>query len=280
MNDFALSAIDFVEDIPTSYEDIKGRSDADKWYEACDEEMSSIIKNKTYTLEELPTGKKTINCMWVFRIKENKEGRIFKARLVAKGCSQTKGVDYNEVYAPVARLTTVRILISIINKMNYFTVQMDVKSAFLHGDLNEEIFMLQPPGYVKNPNLVCRLKKSLYGLRQAPRSWNAKLNKKLNNVKFRQSNYDKCLYILKQDNFTAYLLVYVNDLIIAGDNPDLIEDIKISLKSDFATKDLGQLNNFLGIEIEKTQQGIYLNQSAYLRRILDKFGMTDCKPTK
>lgn len=282
MGVWALNAEAYIDEVPETYDDIKNRDDKEYWYRAVKEEMDALLENDTWTLVELPSGQRAIDNKWVFKIKRNEYGNVdrYKARLVVKGCSQRKGFDYGEVYAPVARLTTVRILFSIINNDDLFTCQMDVKNAFLHGQLQEDIFMKQPQGLDGNSELVCKLNKTLYGLKQAPRAWNARFDEFIKRLGFAQSEHDRCLYTRKKDKAKTYLLLYVDDIIIASNNENELKIIKASLKQEFCMTDLGELHYFLGIKIDKSKEGLLLSQSTYLKNLLQRFNMEDCKPSK
>jgi hypothetical protein len=199
---------------------------------------------------------------------------------VVKGCAQKKGFDYTETYAPVARLTTVRTLLSVINKKNLYAQQMDVKNAFLHGNIKEELYMKQPQGLSENPKLVCKLNKSLYGLKQAPRKWNFHSVSFVKGLMFKQSESDKCLYIYSNEKIVVYLLLYVDNFIIAGNNLQIMQSVKTELMKEFKMKDLGDLNYFLGIRIDQTKNGMVLSQSVYLKKLLARFQMESCKPVK
>lgn len=278
----ALIAESFIEDVPECFSDIENRDDKEEWHCAVKEELDSLKQNDTWTLTELPPGKKAIDNKWVFRIKRDEHGNVdrYKARLVVKGCSQRKGLDYDEVYAPVARLTTFRTLLSIVNKEDLYTTQMDVKNAFLHGHLQEEIYMKQPQGFVDDPKRVCKLNKTLYGLKQAPRAWNGRFDAFIKRLGFRQSDYDKCLYIRVNGNTNTYLLLYVDDIILASNSESALRIIKVALNKEFNMKDLGELRCFLGIKIDRTKDGLILNQTTYLKNILKRFNMEDCKGSK
>ena len=175
---------------PVSFEEA---NQEEKWRSAMDEEIRSIEKNKTWELTNLPKGRKAIGVKWVYKTKRNAKGEVqrYKARLVAKGYKQKEGVDYGEVFAPVARLETIRLLISLAAQKSWKIYQLDVKSAFLNGFLEEEIYVEQPPGYVKKgkEDKVCRLKKALYGLKQAPRAWNMRIDDY-----FQENGFEKCPY--------------------------------------------------------------------------------------
>ncbi len=212
-------------------------------------------------------------CKWICEQK-------YKARLVAKGYAQTYGIDYEETYSPVAKMTTVRAIIAMAAAKGWSLHQMDVKNAFLHGDLQEEVYMEQPPGYVDqtHPNLVCRLKKALYGLKQAPRAWSDKIGQYLVTSGFQTSNADFSLYVKKTDHGIVVIVIYVDDLIITGDSDADISDLKKLLKQKFEMKDLGELRYFLGIEVIHSPKGIWLLQRQYALNKLSEYGMTGCKP--
>jgi hypothetical protein len=204
----------------------------------------------------------------------------YKARLVAKGYAQTYGIDYEETYSPVAKMTTVRAIIAMVVAKGWSLHQMDVKNVFLHGDLHEEVYMEQPPGYVDqtHPNLVCRLKKSLYGLKQALRAWLEKIGEYLVTSGFQTSDADFSLYVKKTDHGVVVIIIYVDDLIITRDSDVDISDLKKLLKQKFEMKDLGELRYFLDIEVIHSPKGIWLLQRQYALNKLSEYGMTGCKP--
>jgi len=218
-----------------------------------DEKMAALDVNATWELVVLPKDKKTIGCNWVYKVKHNADGSMnrYKTRLVAKGYAQTYGIDYEETYNLVAKMTTVRAIIAITIAKGWLLHQMDVKNVFLHGDLQEEVYMEQPPGYVDqtHPNLVCRLKKALYGLKQAPRAWSDKIGQYLITSGFQMSNANFSLYVKKIDHGIVVIVIYVDDLIITGDSDINIFDLKKLLKQKFEMKDLGELRYFLNIDV-------------------------------
>lgn len=273
--EFAFSAETFVEDVPETYEDIEGRDDAAEWYEAVKTELDSLRESGTWTLTDLPPGKRAIESRWVFKKKQAECGKIsqYKARLVEKGCAQRKGFDYDEVYAPVARLTTLRTLLAVVNNKGLYTRQLDVKNAFLHGDLEEEIYMKIPTGVSESSYLVCRLLKTLYGLKQAPRAWNLKFDKFVKHVGFVQSKYDACLYYLVRGDSKVYMLIYVDDVLMASDDNKLLQEMTEKLGEEFRMKDLGPLSFFLGIKVEMRETGMKLSQPVYVTNMLERFGM-------
>ena len=216
-------------------------------------------------------------------MKYNANGSIerYKARLVAKGYTQQEGLDYHETFSPVAKLVTVRTLLALAAIKGWFLYQLDVNNAFLHGDLDEEVYMQLPPGYVKNGNTkVSRLHKSLYGLKQASRQWYSKVSSFITQHGFTQSKADYTLFVrTTQGSFTA-ILIYVDDIIIAGSCMKTINSLKTSLDAKFKIKDLGKLKYFLGIEVARSQQGIHICQRKYALDILVDSGTLGSKPLK
>jgi hypothetical protein len=243
---------------PTCFEQVVGNP---KWDNAMDEEMAALDANATWELVTLLKDKKAIGCKWVYKVKHNVDGSVskYKARLVAKGYAQTYGIDYEETYNPVAKMTTVRAIIVMAATKGWSLHQMDVKNSFLHGDLRE-VYMEQPPGYVDQirPNLVCRLKKTLYGLKQTPRAWSDNIGQYLITSGFQTSNADFSLYVKKTDHGIVVIVIYVDDLIITGNSDTDIFDLKKLLKQKFEMKDLGELCYFLGIEVIQSPKGIWL----------------------
>ena len=278
----AFNAETYVGDVPETMEDIQKNENKDEWLKAVNSELNSLDENNTWTLVDAPPNVKLINCKWIFKLKRDSNGNVsrYKARLVCKGCAQVKGYDYDETYAPVARLTTLRILLSIIVEDELFAYQLDVENAFLHGELHETIYKKVPPGVKENGNQVCKLNKTLYGLKQAPREWNFTFDTYVNSLNFVQSDADKCLYIGKDENVGIFLLLYVDDIILAGKDNEKIKTIKEKLKSRFRMKDMGRLSTFLGIDIKPTSNGMFLSQSNYLIQLLNRFKMSDCNPIK
>ena len=272
--------------MPTTFKSAMESSDADKWKDACDSELESLHKNNTWDVVPLPKGRKAIGCRWVFRVKENQDGVIerFKARLVAKGFSQKYGVDYEETFAPVAKFTSIRIVLSMAAMYGLTLHQMDVKTAFLNGVLDEEIYMQQPEGYVSEnkQSHVCKLKRSLYGLKQSPRMWNHTIDEFMIKMSFSKCESDHCLYIKRIDGDMVIVVLYVDDLIIASGNNSLLGSTKHALSERFEMTDLGELKYFLGMEIGQDQVSgqVTMRQTKFLKSILSKFGMQDSKPVK
>jgi hypothetical protein len=247
-----------------------------------DEEIVTLNVNVTWELVALLKDKKAIGCKWVYKVKHNVDGSVskYKARLVAKGYAQTYGIDYEETYSPIAKMTTIRAIIVMAVAKGWSLHQMDVKNVFLHGDLQEEVYMEQSPGYMDQtrPNLVCRLKKTLYGLKQTLRAWSDKIGQYLVTSEFETSNADISLYVKKTDHGIVVIVIYVDDLIIIGDSDVDIFYLKKLLKQKFEMKDLGELRYFLGIEVVQSPKGIWLLQRQYALNKLSKYGMMGCKP--
>ena len=258
--------------------------DASKWEQAMNEEYESLIANGTWELAALPKGRTTVGCKWVFRTKKDANGEVVrhKARLVAKGYSQVEGVDFNETFAPVAKFSTIRCILALGAAMDLEMHQMDVKTAFLNGDLEEDIYMDQPQGFVQEgqEELVCKLKKSLYGLRQSPRAWYEKIHQFFVDQGFKRSHADHSLYLKQTSSFLLIVLIYVDDLIILSSDMRVMEELKCRLKDEFEMSDLGELHYFVGIQIERDRKcfRLTLSQKAYIEEVLERFGMADCKP--
>ena len=238
------------EGIPQTFLEANSIQDKEKWKKAMDEEMQSLVKNHTWKLARLPKGKKVIGCKWVYAQKEgfpSKNDVRYKARLVAKGYAQKEGIDYNE-------------------------------TTFLHGDLEEEIYITQPDGFkvAGKEDWVCKLNKSLYGLKQSPRQWYKRFDQFMIGQNYTRSNFDHCVYFRKlQDGSFIYLLLYVDDMLIASRNQGEICRLKAQLSKEFEMKDLGEAKKILGMEIARDRQRgtLYLTQKQYLKKVLQRFGM-------
>ncbi|CAL2270428.1 unnamed protein product [Prunus armeniaca] len=252
------------------YEEALTHDQQDEWLKAMHEEMQSLHENHTYDLVNLPKGRRALKNKWVYRLKmeENKSKPIFKARLVVKGFSQKKGIDFEEIFSPIMKMSSIRL---------------DVKTAFLHGDLEEEIYMEQPEGFkVKGKeDLVCRLKKSLYGLKQAPRQWYKKFYSFMIEHKYRRTTSDHCVFVKRfDDGEFIILLVYVDDMLIVGQNSDKISKLKKELSKSFAMKDLGPTKRILGMSISRDRKNrkLKLSQESYIEKVLKRFNMDKAKP--
>lgn len=234
------------------------------WKKAIQSELSALEANGTWTITSLPPRQKSISCRYVFKTKLKSDGNIdkYKARLVAKGYTQREGFDYQETFSPVAKLTIVRLFLSLASVHDWHLTQLDVHNAFLHGDLNEEIYIDLPPGFqlkgeshTQGEKLVCKLHKSLYGLKQASRQWNSKFTSFLISMGFHQSQSDYSLFTRHEKSGFVALLVYVDDIILDSGNLTIIEEIKDHLHSQFKIRDLGVLQYFLGLEVARSSSG-------------------------
>ncbi|KAE8665844.1 Retrovirus-related Pol polyprotein from transposon TNT 1-94 [Hibiscus syriacus] len=270
---------------PSTYQEAIHISDVSLWMMAMQEEIEALHKNNTWDLVPLPQGMKPIGNKWVFKIKRNGDDQVerYRARLVVKGYAQKEGIDFNEIFSHVVRLTTVRVVLTMCATLDLHLEQLDVKTAFLHGNLEEEIYMLQPEGFEEKEkkNLVCRLNKSLYGLKQAPRCWYKRFDSFIMCLGYNRLNADPCAYFKRSgDNDFVILLLYVDDMLVAGPNKDHIEELKAQLGREFEMKDLGSTNKILGMQIhrDKSNRKIWLSQKNYLKKILSRFSMQDCKP--
>ena len=253
------------------------------WREACEDEISSIRKNKTWTLVELPEGCKAIGLKWIFKIKRNADGSIskYKARLVAKGYVQRQGIDFEEVFAPVARIETVRVIIALAASNGWEIHHLDVITAFLHGDLQEEVYVSQPEGFKAkgSEHKVYKLHKALYGLRQAPRAWSIKLNSILRELSFAKCSKEPSLFQKQTKRAILIVAVYVDDLLITGSSLNAIQDFKEEMAAKFEMSDLGKLTYYLGIEVTQLEDAIILKQERYSVKILEEAGMSECNST-
>eukprot|EP00171_Calliarthron_tuberculosum_P023532 IDg23532t1 len=238
-----------IANVPQSYEEANSAENIDYWLPGIRKEEESIRKNETFTLVERTPKMHVIPCRYVFRIKANVGPKV---RIVAKGFRQIQGVEYYDTYAPVVSLTAVRLFLAIVACNDLHCDQMDVVTAFLNGDLTEEVYMEVPPGFrdPKRPNLVCRLLKAIYGLKQAPKQWYAKINSFLvDDLKFQACSSEPCLYLKHTKQSILTIILYVDDLLIAGSNELELKEIKLEFKHRFQMKDLGAASEFVGIQI-------------------------------
>ncbi|KAK1561349.1 hypothetical protein QYE76_037225 [Lolium multiflorum] len=248
-----------------------------------EQEYQALLRNETWTLVPPPPRVNVIDSKWVFKVKKHSDGTIerYKARLVARGFRQRYGLDYEDTFSPVVKPTTIRLLLSIAVTRGWFLRQLDVQNAFLHGLLEEEVYMRQPPGFSDpdRPDHICRLTKALYGLKQAPRAWHARLATALRAHGFTLSAADSSLFLLQKTAVTMYLLVYVDDIILVSSSQFAATALIRSLGADFAVKDLGQLHYFLGVEVASRGAGLVMTQKKYSLDLLQRAGMLKCKTT-
>nr|ABA95721.1 retrotransposon protein, putative, Ty1-copia subclass [Oryza sativa Japonica Group] len=252
------------------------------WKQAMDKEFSALLHNKTWHLVPPVKGKNIIDSKWVYKIKKKADGTIdrYKARLVAKGFKQRYGIDYEDTFSPVVKAATIRLVLSIAMSQGWSLRQLDVQNAFLHGYLDEEVYMRQPPGFedARQPHFLCKLDKALYGLKQAPRAWYSRLSKKLQELGFSSSKADTSLFFYNKGHHKMFVLVYVDDIIVASSSSPAVNALLKDLEKDFALKDLGDLHYFLGIEVKRTPQTLLLSQERYTTELLERVNMTSCKP--
>lgn len=269
-------------DEPQSYEDAVGSKEKDLWEEAMNEEYNALMKMNVWDLVELPKGRRAIGCKWVYKIKRNADGSIerYKARLVAKGFTQSQGIDYDETYSPVANLTSIRLMLTVAVKRGWKIHQMDVKTAYLNGHLREEIYMKQPNGYMQkgSEHMVCKLNRSLYGLKQSGRSWNETLDNKFKKSGLIRSNTDSCIYYRRIGPDLEIVVVYVDDLILISPTEVSMVELKQLISSCFEVKDMGPLHFLMGIEFERYNNSLLMNQTKYIESILEEFNMKECHP--
>lgn len=265
------------DDEPKSYAEAMLRPDKDKWIEAMNEEIMSLVKNDVFELVERPNCNIVTN-KWVLKIKRKTNGEIdrYKARLVARGFSQIYGMDYHETYAPVVNTVCIRMLFAMAAARKLHMSQFDVKTAFLNGTLDETVYMEQPEGFAENNSKVCRLKRSLYGLKQSPRQWNKRFTEFLTEQRLAVSQYDNCVFYKRGP--LLILAIYVDDGIIFAEEQRDIEHLLRQLKKNFEIHQL-ELSSFLGFQIHRGVEGeIYLHQFNYIKKLLKTFRMTDCAP--
>ncbi|GBE86812.1 hypothetical protein SCP_1000540 [Sparassis crispa] len=226
----------------------------------------------TWELQDLPKDRNAVGCKWVFQKKTNKEGQVvkYKARLVAQGYSQIPGMDFLETFAPVVHLESIRAILALAVVNNWEIGQMDVKGAYLNGDLQEEIYMRQPEGFNDGSGHVCRLHKTLYGLKQSGHKWNRKLHRKLTELGYKQLEADPCVYLQEQKGEVQIITVWVDDLLLFTNSPKLMEELKRDLQDLFEVTDLGEPQKIIGFEIERDREAgkIQILQQHYIESIL------------
>ena len=282
---YALASQVLNGDEPSRYSEAVNGPEASHWKKAIESEYNSLIQCNTWKLVRLPTGRKAIGCKWVFKKKYNSKGLIerYKARLVALGYAQVEGIDYDETFAPVARFTSIRLVLALAALLDLDIFQMDVDTAFLNGVLEEDIYMKQPMGFIdaSKKDLVCKLKRGLYGLKQSPRIWNANIDEFLKGLGYKACGPDHCLYVLWSNTGKFIIVVlYVDDLIITGNDSTMLTNLKAQLSRKYKMKDLGELHWCLGMRVtrDRKKKTIKLDQAKYIGDVLKRFNMTECKP--
>ncbi|KAK9024988.1 hypothetical protein V6N11_064889 [Hibiscus sabdariffa] len=257
--------------------------DSEKWLEAMRSEMDSMSDNQVWTLVEPPEGIKPIGCKWVFKKKTDMDGNVqtYKGRLVAKGYRQIHGIDYDETFSPVAMFKSIRILFAIAAFHDYEIWQMDVKTAFLNGKLEEDVYMTQPEGFVtpENAGKVCKLQRSIYGLKQASGSWNLRFNDAIKEFGLIRNEDEPCVYKKFSGSIVSFLILYVDDILIIGNDIPTLQSVKAWLSSCFSMKDLGEAAYILGVKInrDRSRRLLGLSQSTYIDKVLKRFNMEASK---
>lgn len=270
---------------PTTYKAALKDVNSEKWQAAMREEMDSLLKNRTWDLVSLPPNRRPLRNKWVYKLKEEAEGnKRFKARLVVKGFDQERGIDFNEIFSLLVKMTTIRTVLGLAAAWDLELELLDVKTAFLHGDVEEELYMEQPQGFVKkgHEHLYCILNRSLYGLKQAPKQWYVKFDHFMTEHNFTRCESDPCIYFKKLPSGEfIILLLYVDDMLVAGTNKRIVNELKQKLASKFAMKDLGAAKKILGMTItrDKKKREITLSQKQYIDKVVERFGMADAKVT-
>lgn len=277
---YALTTI--ISDIPRAPTTTKNALQHPGWYAAMLEEIKALHDNQTWVLVPRQPSMNVIGCKWVYRPKIKADGSLdrLKARLVAKGYNQREGVDFLETFSPVIRPTTIRTILTVATVKGWNLRQLDVKNAFLHGFLTETVFMEQPPGFRDDqfPDHVCLLKRSLYGLRQSPRTWFDRLSSFILDYGFHCSVADPSMFVYRTNDSVMIMLIYVDDIVLTGSNTAMLDEFVTQLGAQFAIQDLGDLHYFLGIQVQRFKDGIFLSQSKYMTDLLNNTNMADCKP--
>ncbi|KAJ9539001.1 hypothetical protein OSB04_031734 [Centaurea solstitialis] len=252
------------------------------WIEAMQEELLQFVLQHVWDLVDLPRRHRVIGTKWIFRNKTDERGIVIKnkARLVAQGYTQEEGIDYDDVFAPVARIEAIRLFLAFASYKGFKVYQIDVKSAFLYGTIDEEVYVSQPPGFEdpKYPDKVYKLRKALYGLHQAPRAWYDTLTSYLLDNKFERGVIDKTLFIKRTETDMLLVQIYVDDIIFGSTKDDMCKEFEELMHKKFKMSSMGELTFFLGLQVKQKPEGIFINQSKYVASMLQKFGMNDAKP--
>ena len=267
---------------PVTLDEALSTPEEKQWENAADDEYRSLLDHDTWELTDLPEGRKAIGSKWVFKRKLNDKGEVarYKCRLVAQGFAQKEGIDFTETFAPVAKFGTIRTLLAHGTQRGMHIHQMDVKTAFLHGHLEETIYMKQPEGFEVpgKETMVCKLKRSLYGLKQSSRCWFVELKKYLVSLGYEQSKADPCVFLRWENGNLSVNTIYVDDIILLADIMDDMIKFKGELSHKFEMTDLGPMNFCLGISVITSEDTLKIHQRQYIQSILNKFEMSDAHP--
>lgn len=279
--EIALSA---VESVPNSFMEAMKSPDAAKWKEACRAEIRAHARNHTWDLVYRPPGVRVIGHKWVFALKRDEHGNIirYKARLVALGCFQTFGVDYTSTYSPVASLNTVRIFLAVCCQLGFVVKQYDVETAFLNGNLEEVVYMVPPEGIRVQDGMVCRLRRSLYGLKQAAAVWHKTIRQVFLAMEFKQCRSEPCLFVRVGSHGPVFVVLYVDDLLIGCAKAEEASSIAANLSTHFRLKSLGDAKYILGMELhyDLKKGELFVGQSQYILRMLERFGQASAYPVR
>lgn len=290
-NDYVMTDEEFSlitqmdEEEPQTYEEAMKSNEWRKWQVAVEAERNALEENNTweYVSDESIGQNKIIECKWVFKRKRNDKGNVvkFKARLVVKGFQQ-RGMSFADIYSPVAKLPSIRVFLALCNNFGLTVHQLDVCSAFLNGDIKDDVYISLPKGFQEIEGKVCKLRKSLYGLKTSPKNWNDKFHDLMTKMLFKRSEYEYCLYVKINDRNKTYILIYVDDVILAGTDENDVQNVIKKLNNNFKMNNLGQIRYFLGMNIKQniTDKTTMINQTSYLKKVLKKFGLSNCKPSK
>ena len=272
-------------DDPTTFSQAMNSLNSSNWYDAMKEELNSMDKNNVWNLVELPPGATTVSCKWVYKTKRDCKGKVerHKARLVAKRFTQKEGIDYNETFSHVSKKDCLRIIMAMVAHFDLELHQMDVRTTFLNGDLEEEVYMKQPEGFVSEgqSNMVCKLNKSIYGLKQSSRQWYLKFNDVISSFGFVENVVDRCIYLKISGSRFIFLVLYVDDILLASSDLALLIETKHFLSSHFEMKDMGEASYVIGIEVhrDRSRGKLYLSQRTYIKKMLERYGMENSKPS-
>jgi hypothetical protein len=267
-----------LDELATYREAMEG-PEYEKWLESMKSEMRSMYDNKVWTLVDIPNDRRAIENKWIFKKNTDADGNVtvYKARLVVKGFRQIQGVDYDEAFSPVAMLKSIWILLAIAAYFNSEIWEMDVKTVFLNGNIEEELYMVQPEGFVdpKDANKLCKLQRSIYGLKQASQSWNLRFDEIIKGFGFVQNIEDSCIYKKKSGSSVSFLVLYVDDILLIGNVVKMLKSVKEYLNSNFSMKDMGEAAYVLRIKIyrDRSRCLLALSQITYLDKVLKRFNM-------
>jgi len=271
------------DDEPTNYAEAMMDLDSEKWQSAMRSEIDSMGDNQVWNLVDPLDWVRPIECKWIYKKKKDMDGNVhvYKARLVAKGFRHVQGIDYDETFTPIAMLKSIRIILAIAAYFNYEIWQMDVKTVFLNGNLEEDVYMIQPEGFVdpNNARKISKLKKSIYGLKQASRSWNIRFDELVKGFGFHLNEEEPCVYKKESGSAVVFLILYVDGILLIGNDIPMLQLIKTSLNNSFSMKDLGEAAYILGIKIyrDRSRRLIRLSQDTYIDKVLKWFNMEQSK---